>query len=75
MLASGGGPALGRPDPSRRLIARTVMSLSHAIWHDSRTPLRPFAARTLFSATVIFDGSPETNSTRQVVQRALPPHA
>lgn len=75
MLESGVGPGFGRPDPSSRLIARTTMSPSQAIWHESLTPVTPFAASTFFSATVIFDGSPETNSTRQVVQRALPPHA
>src|SRR5665213_340501 len=75
MLASGGPPAFGRPDPSSRLIARTVMSASHVIWHERRTPVRPFIASTFFSAAVIFDGSPATNSTRHVVQRALPPQA
>ena len=35
----------------------------------------PFAASTSFSACVIAAGSPATNSTRQVVQRATPPQA
>src|SRR5438067_438683 len=32
-------------------------------------------AKTLYSAMVIWSGSPSTNWTRQVVQRALPPQA
>ena len=56
-------------------MARTVMSWSQRIWQLSRTPVRPRAARTFFSAAVIWSGSPATNSTRQVVQRALPPQA
>ena len=63
------------PDPSSRLIARTVMSWSQSTWHDSLIPVRPLAASRSCSATVIFDGSPSMNSTRQVVHRALPPHA
>ena len=35
----------------------------------------PDGERVLFSAAVILVGSPSTNSTRHVVQRALPPHA
>src|SRR5262249_52551041 len=65
----------GRPLPASRLMARTVMSFSHRIWQLSRTPVRPRAARTFFSASVICAGSPAMNSTRQVVQRALPPQA
>ena len=38
-------------------------------------PRRPRAAKTAFSASVILSGSPLRNRTRQVVQRALPPHA
>src|SRR5204862_2964653 len=68
-------PASLRPLPARRLLARTVMSWSHRIWQLRRTPVRPRAASTCFSAAVIFAGSPSTNSTRQVVQRALPPQA
>ena len=53
------------------------MSPSQAIWQESRTPgvVTPFAASTSFSACVIAAGSPATNSTRQVVQRATPPQA
>ena len=75
MLAAGVGPASARPLPANRLIARTVMSWSHMIWQDSRTPVRPRAASTVRSATVIVSGSPLMNSTRQVVHRALPPQA
>src|SRR5262249_41934851 len=73
--AFGSGPGSGRPLPVRQEIARTVMSWSHTIWHESRTPVAPFAARTCCSATVIRAGSPSMNCTRQVVHRALPPHA
>jgi len=80
---SGGGvissdgvpPASGRPLPSSRLIARTVISCSQSIWQDNRTPLKPLASRVAFSAAVIRVVSPSTTSIRQVVQRALPPHA
>jgi hypothetical protein len=51
------------------------MSWSQTIWHDSRTPDKPFASILVFSATVIRDGSPLTNSIRHVVQRAFPPQA
>ena len=75
MLFAGVGPGSGRPVPSNRLIALTVMSWSQSIWQDNLTPVRSRAARRSRSAAVIFDGSPSTNSTRHVVQRALPPHA
>ena len=75
MASAGVAPGSGRPVPSNRLIARTVMSWSHRIWHDSRTPVRPRSLRRSFSAAVIVEGSPSTNSTRHVVQRALPPQA
>src|SRR4051812_25132798 len=75
MSSAGRDPAVARPLPARRLIARTVMSWSQRIWQLRRTPVSPRAARTAFSACVIWSGSPLTNSTRQVVQRALPPQA
>ena len=68
-------PESFRPLPANRLIAFTVISWSHRIWQLKRTPVRPRAARTSFSAFVIISGSPAMNSTRQVVQRALPPQA
>ena len=75
MVSAGVPPESGRPLFSSRLIARTVISWSQSIWHDRRTPVRPLASRQDFSAAVLFVGSPSTNSTRQVVHRALPPHA
>ena len=58
-------------------MARTVMSWSQAIWQERRTqyPREPFSSIFVFSAWVIREGSPLTNSMRQVVQRALPPQA
>ena len=56
-------------------MARTVMSRSQRIWQDRRMPGTAFWISLSFSATVITSGSPEMNSTRQVVQRALPPQA
>src|SRR6476620_6822711 len=41
IVGSGVDPGSGRPLPSRRLIARTAMSWSHTIWHDSLTPDSP----------------------------------
>ena len=74
-MSAGAPPGSGRPLPSSRLMARTVMSWSHSIWQDNRTPVRPLASRHAFSAAVIFVGSPSMTSTRQVVHRALPPQA
>src|SRR4051812_11760864 len=51
------------------------MSWSQTIWHERRTLTAPLAVRTCRSAAVIRFGSPSMNSTRHVVQRALPPHA
>ena len=50
IVGAGVGPGSGRPLPSSRVIARTVMSWSQMIWHDSRTPVTPFAASTCRSA-------------------------
>ena len=75
IVGSGVGPGSGRPLPSSRLIARTIMSWSQTIWHDSRTPVTPARLQHVLSATVIVAGSPSMNSTRHVVHRALPPHA
>ena len=61
-------PASFAPLPARRLMARTVISWSQRIWQLRRTPLRPRAASTCRSASVIVAGSPATNCTRQVVQ-------
>src|SRR5262249_54984939 len=72
--AGRGAPAFRAP-PGQGLVGRTVMSWSKGIWQLRRTPDSPRAARTVFSATVIRSGSPARNSTRQVVQRALPPQA
>ena len=48
------------------------MSWSQRIWQLKRiVPSKPRASSTLFSAAVIWPGSPAMNSTRQVVQRAL----
>jgi len=68
-------PASLRPLPANRLIARTVISWSQMTWQLSRMPVKPRAVRTARSASVIVAGSPETNSTLHVVQRALPPQA
>jgi hypothetical protein len=45
--------------------------------HLTRQPdtAEALAVSTSCSAAVIREGSPSTNSTRQVVHRALPPHA
>jgi hypothetical protein len=75
IVSAGVGPGSGRPEPSRRLIACTVMSWSQRIWHERRTPVRPRAASRSTSAAVCCGGSPSTKTTRQVVQRAFPPHA
>ena len=75
MVSAGRGPTSLRPLPARRLMARTVMSWSQTIWQLRRTPLRPRADSTSYSPGVMVAGSPATNSTRQVVQRALPPQA
>jgi hypothetical protein len=75
MKGSGVFPASARPLPVRRLMARTVMSASHVIWQESRTPVNSFSASLVCSALVIRAGSPLMNSTRHVVHRALPPQA
>ena len=66
-IVSGSFPHAWRGNPRR--------SCSPIRRQLSRTPDNPRAANTVFSACVIRSGSPATNSTRQVVQRALPPQA
>ena len=56
-------------------MARTVMSWSQTIWHDSRTPVDALGGQHLPLGRRHRVGSPSMNSTRHVVQRALPPHA
>ncbi len=70
-----GLPASLRPLPAKRLMARTDISCSQRIWQLSRTLFSPLASKHAFSAGRIAVGSPLTNSTRQVVQRAFPPQA
>ena len=55
---AGVGPGSGRPLPVRRLMARTVMSWSHRIWQDRRTPVSPRSWSFVTSASVFCAGSP-----------------
>ena len=51
------------------------IGISIAVNRNPACPINPLAVSTFFSASVIFPGSPFTNSTRHVVHRATPPHA
>jgi rod shape-determining protein MreB len=71
----GSSSRIGSALPAKRLIARTVMSLSQVIWHESRIPDQSLLLELHLLAFVIRAGSPLMNSMRHVVQRALPPQA